>query len=63
MLDLTTLLAPFKRIPPVTAQDADAVLDHLIALKEMEPANLEVDAALRGMGELLCDFQQPIYQS
>ena len=63
MPDLMTLLAPFQHTPPMTARDADAVLDDLIALKEREPTNGLVDAALRGMGELLCDFQQPIYQN
>lgn len=61
MDDLTQLLAPWGRTPPVTAEDADDLIDHFAMLKETTPSDSRVDRVLRALGRLLCDFEQPIY--
>lgn len=61
MDDLSQLLAPWGRTPPQTAEDADALIDHLAELKERRPSDTRVDRALWALGRLLCDFEQPLY--
>lgn len=61
MDDLSQLLAPWGRKPPVTAEDADALIDHFAMLKESTPTDRRVDQVLHAIGRLLCDFEQPLY--